>query len=115
MGAKKTATQLSRILTTGGSDSSLGLSFVRRFEPGKVGFAGTLVRSDGSSLPVRVLSGLPDVLWSEDTKFANRVARVDASNPAFAAAVTSSAKEPVRVRYRKLPKVRRCKVPTAQR
>ena len=60
---KKTATQLRDILDTKGDDRSIGLTFTRIFQDGKVGFPGTLSTSKGGTAEVRVLSGLPDPLW----------------------------------------------------
>ena len=58
------ATILQTVLDTGGSDDALGLQFDRKFEDGKIGFPGTFRASNGQLVPVRVLSGLPNKLWT---------------------------------------------------
>ena len=65
IGEVTTAENLDFVLSSGGSDASLGLSFTRVYEDGKIGFAGAFKASDGSKIPVRVLFGLPDRLWPE--------------------------------------------------
>ena len=52
--------------------------------------------SSTGAVSVRVLSGLPTQLWSDDLKYASRVARVQRNNPDdnLAAAVAS---DPIRV------------------
>ena len=57
------ATQLTSVLSTGGSDKSLGLQYTRQFSPGKIGFPGSLTTSNGGIVHVRVISGLPSPLW----------------------------------------------------
>jgi len=59
-----TAVSLEAVLDTGGADAALGLVFERKFEDGKIGFPGTFRSSSGALVPVRVLSGIPDCLWT---------------------------------------------------
>ena len=63
----KTVEQLASVLSSGGSDSSLGLCYTRQYSRGTLGFPGTLTTSDGSLVPVRVLSGLPTPMWDWQT------------------------------------------------
>lgn len=61
------ADRLRRLLNNGATnDRDLGLDYKREFQPGKIGFPGTLTTSNGISVSVRVLAGLPPAaqLWS---------------------------------------------------
>ena len=68
------AKKLKLILEYGGDDSALGLDFKKTFESGLVGFPGTVKTSDGERINIRVLSGLPEVLWSRDSASVPKVA-----------------------------------------
>ena len=57
------ADKLASVLASGGSDSSLGLSYKREFKNGEIGFPGFLETSNGGPVKVRVLAGLPAELW----------------------------------------------------
>jgi hypothetical protein len=57
------AANIAEVLASGGSDNSLGLKYNREFKDGQVGFPGSLSTSDGGEVAVRVLAGLPEVLW----------------------------------------------------
>ena len=99
------AAKLKSVLASGADDASIGLTFVRQFEDGKVGFAGSLATSNGGSVPVRVLSGLPTPLWWPRGSSA-APAPSPASTPA-AFVVTdepqSVARQPRRLKERKKP------------
>ena len=71
---------MQKILDSDGDDRSIGLTYTKKFEPGLVGYPGSMSSSSGA-VPVRVLSGLPERLWSEDMKYKNRVQRVARNNP----------------------------------